>query len=88
MKGVDMGSKPEIMTVAETAAFLKVLEETVWDWINEGELKALNLGEDGVRIRYGDICAFLRMKVVTEGYNEKRLQEHLALLDKTEGHLG
>lgn len=78
----------EVMTVAETAAFLKVPATTVWFWIQSNELRALNLDDDGVRIQYTDVCAFLRQKVITEGYNDHKLQEHLALLDRTEGHLG
>ena len=57
--------RPEWMTVAEVAEYLRVTQETVRRWIRAGSLPALELGSrrGGYRIRSSDVDRF-----VTERY--------------------
>ena len=44
----------EFLTVAEVAAILKLNQQTVRNWITDGELPAVRVGERRVRIRRTD----------------------------------
>jgi len=47
----------EFLTVAEVAAILKLNQQTVRNWITDGKLPAVRVGERRVRIRRTDSSA-------------------------------
>jgi excisionase family DNA binding protein len=47
------------VTVAEIAEWLKVNQQTVRNWIDRGELRAVRVGARRVRVRRADLDAFL-----------------------------
>jgi excisionase family DNA binding protein len=55
-------ARPELLTVSETAALLRVSEETVRRRIREGSLPAYHLGAPGsaIRVPRAQLVAWLR----------------------------
>ena len=49
---------PHYLTVAEVAELMRVSTDTVYRWINAGELPALNLGRRTTRVYRDDFVAF------------------------------
>jgi excisionase family DNA binding protein len=56
----------EFLTVAEIAAMLKLNQQTIRNWIDQGKLPALHVGRS-VRVRRADFDAFL-----DKGYSGRR----------------
>jgi excisionase family DNA binding protein len=50
---------PEVMTVAEIAAILKLNQQTVRNWIDAGKLPHVRIGERRVRVYRRDFDAFV-----------------------------
>ena len=55
---LDSGSLDELLTVAEVAELLKLNQQTVRNWIDQGSLPALRVGRR-VRIRRSDLDRLL-----------------------------
>jgi excisionase family DNA binding protein len=59
---LSVGEKPmqddEMLTVEEVAKMLKVHVKTVRNWINSGELKAMDIGR-GYRVSRSDLQEFI-----------------------------
>ena len=53
-----MPESDEFMTVAEIAAILKLNQQTIRNWIDEGKLPALHIGRR-VRVRRADFDALI-----------------------------
>jgi excisionase family DNA binding protein len=49
----------DLLTVAEVAERMKLNPQTVRNWIDRGELRALSVGSRRVRIRASDLDAFV-----------------------------
>lgn len=47
------------LTVAEVAELLKLNPQTIRNWIDRGELRAVRVGERRVRVRQADLDRFL-----------------------------
>ena len=60
-----MPEHDDFMTVAEVAATLKLNQQTVRNWIDQGKLPALHIGRR-VRIRRVDFDALLVASVISE----------------------
>jgi excisionase family DNA binding protein len=56
-------SPDELMTVAEIAAALRLIQATIRNWIASGKLPALRLGQRRVRVKRADFD-----RLVAEGY--------------------
>jgi excisionase family DNA binding protein len=52
-------SRDEFLTVAEVAQLLRLNPQTVRNWIDQGSLPAIRVGARRIRIRRGDLDAFL-----------------------------
>ena len=50
----------EFLTVAQVAETLKLSQQTVRNWIDRGELKAIRVGKRRVRIRREDLDVLLK----------------------------
>ncbi|MGH9044103.1 MAG: helix-turn-helix domain-containing protein [Acidimicrobiales bacterium] len=63
MPSVEQASQPpdpgELLTVAEAAAMLKLDEQVIRNWINEGDLAAIRIGKRRVRVRREDLNGLL-----------------------------
>jgi excisionase family DNA binding protein len=53
------------MTVAEVASLLKLNQQTVRNWIDQGTLPALHIGRR-VRIRRADFAALLEASIIAD----------------------
>lgn len=51
----------EFLTIQEVAELLKVNPQTVYNWIDRGEISAVRLGKRRVRIRQADLDAFIEV---------------------------
>ncbi len=49
----------ELLTVEEVAKWLKVNPQTVRNWIDRGDLRALRIGTRRVRVRQSDLDRFI-----------------------------
>jgi excisionase family DNA binding protein len=56
-----VSSNDEYLTVAEIAELLKLNQQTVRNFIDRGELRALQVGPRRVRVRRSDLDVFLRV---------------------------
>ena len=59
-----------LLTVEEVADFVQVSRHSVWRWIREGKLRAINLGKRSYRIRQEDLEHFLEERTITKGEGE------------------
>jgi excisionase family DNA binding protein len=57
----------DLLTLAETAAVLKVSRKAVSAWVNQGALRAIRLGPGKrlIRIRRGDLEEFIAQGEIT-----------------------
>lgn len=59
---------PEVLTVQEVAAFLKVHRSTVYRMVGRGELPAFRVGSDWRFIRFEvELCTKLRSEIDPDG---------------------
>jgi excisionase family DNA binding protein len=62
----ESGSGPilsELLTIPETAKLLKVDKSTLYTWIREGRIAAINLGGEGgqsLRVHQAELARFIR----------------------------
>ena len=49
----------ELLTVAEVAKLLRLNPQTIYNWIDRGELPALKMGQRRVRVRRSDLAHVL-----------------------------
>ena len=49
----------DVVTVAEIAEILKLNQQTVRNWIDQGSLRAIRVGRR-VRVRWGDVEAMMK----------------------------
>lgn len=52
----------ELLTVKEIAAELRVVGQTVRNWIDRGELEAVRVGSRRVRVRRSELARFLEAR--------------------------
>jgi excisionase family DNA binding protein len=58
---VTLDPLPQFLTVAEIAELLRLNPQTVRNFIDRGDLKALQVGARRVRVRRSDLDAFLQI---------------------------
>lgn len=64
----------EYLTVREVADRLRVTRQAVYNWITEGQLKAVRVGR-GVRIPVSSIAAFVQPIKPGEPINDEEISE-------------
>lgn len=62
----------EFLTVAEVAETLKVVDQTVRNWIDRGELTGVRVGSRRVRVRREDLDRFLESQAVQPTISQSR----------------
>jgi excisionase family DNA binding protein len=85
----------EFLTVQEVAELLRVNQQTVRNWIERGQLRALRVGTRRVRVRRSDLDAFIaagstarrpqRAAAGQREYASAALAERRARLEPAEG---
>lgn len=62
----------ELLTVREVAAEIKVVDQTVRNWIDRGELTGVRVGSRRVRVRRSDLDRFLEAQAVQPTISQSR----------------
>jgi excisionase family DNA binding protein len=73
LNGTPADSRDEFLTVAEVAQLLRLDQQTVRNWIDQGSLRAIRVGARRVRIRRADLDAFLMEASAPDATNGAQL---------------
>lgn len=63
----DTGQTPELLTVPEAAAFLRVQPSTIRAWILQRRIAFVRLGGRAIRFRRSDLSALVSASIVPAG---------------------